>query len=108
MGIAKARRIALRAHRGQLTDGGGLFVDRLERLARTVAERGGGGVARQAVWLHAVPGTGVDLTRQDLSWRVLRVVEALQPEHRWAAPVPARTRCWCTRCCGPTGAGTRR
>jgi HEAT repeat protein len=92
MGIAKARRIARRAHRGQLTDSGELFSDHLELLARAVEVRGGGWVARQAVWLHAVPATGVDLARLDLPWRVLRVVEALQPEHAWSGPVLARVR----------------
>jgi len=76
MGIAKARRIAQRAHRGQLDGDGELFLDRLERLVGAGGERGGGWVARQAAWLHAVPATGVDLKRLDLPWRVVRVVEA--------------------------------
>ncbi|KJK44341.1 hypothetical protein UK23_29820 [Lentzea aerocolonigenes] len=87
MGIAKARRIARRAHRGQLTADGELFLDHLERLVRTVEEQGGDAVAQQAAWLHAVPGTGVDLTRQDLPWRVLRAVE----EFRAAARTPRQS-----------------
>ncbi|ANZ41936.1 hypothetical protein BBK82_44395 [Lentzea guizhouensis] len=92
MGIAKARRIAQHAHRGQLAGDGELFLDQLERLVGAVEERGGGWVARQAAWLHAVPATGVDLARLDLPWRVLRVVEALQPESPWSGPVLARLR----------------
>ncbi|MFS8099723.1 HEAT repeat domain-containing protein [Lentzea alba] len=90
MGIAKARRIARRAHQGQLTRTSELFTDYLERVARIVEERDGGWAAVQAAWLHAVPGTGVDLTRQGIPWRVLRAVEALQPDPGWSKPTPAK------------------
>ncbi|SFR29549.1 HEAT repeat-containing protein [Lentzea waywayandensis] len=92
MGIAKARRIARRAHQGQLTDDGGLFLDHLERVARAVEERGGGWAAQQAAWLYAVPATGVDLVREGVPWRVVRVVEALRCAPGWSPPASARVR----------------
>lgn len=82
MGMAKVRRIAACAHRGQITAGGELFSVHLERIARMVGELDGSPVAQQTAWLYAVPSTGTslaDLTRQGISARVLRAVEALQP-----------------------------
>lgn len=82
MGMAKVRRIAARAHRGQISAGGELFSVHLERVARAVGEFGGSSVAQQAAWLYATPAAGVtlaDLARQGLSAHVVRAVEALQP-----------------------------
>ncbi|GAB2864512.1 hypothetical protein GCM10027200_76230 [Lentzea nigeriaca] len=49
-------------------------------------------MAVQAAWLHAVPSTGVDLARLGIHPRVLRAVEALQPEPGWSKPSPAKVR----------------
>ncbi|MFI6095630.1 HEAT repeat domain-containing protein [Lentzea sp. NPDC051213] len=88
MGIARARRIARRVHQGQLYNGE-LLLDRLERVARAVGERGGDWVAQQAVWLHAVPVSVEDLVREGVSSRVLQVVEAFRSRSRSA---PARVK----------------
>lgn len=80
MGMAKARRIAADAHRGQLLAGGGLVVDHLERVARTVSELTDSPVARQAAWLYAVRGAGLsvwDLYRMDIPAKVVDIVNVL-------------------------------
>ncbi|WP_330274507.1 HEAT repeat domain-containing protein [Lentzea sp. NBC_00516] len=89
MGTARARRIARRAHQGQLTYNGELLLDRLERVAAAVAERGGDWVAVQAVWLHEVPVSVEDLVREGVPTRVLQVVRAFRSGSRSA---PARVR----------------
>ncbi|MFJ5990406.1 HEAT repeat domain-containing protein [Lentzea sp. NPDC092896] len=89
MGTAGARRIARRAHRGQLTYGGELLLDKLERVAGAVAEQGGDWVAVQAVWLHAVPVSVEDLVREGVPTRVLQVVRAFRS---WSWSAPARVR----------------
>ncbi|GLY46725.1 HEAT repeat domain-containing protein [Lentzea sp. NBRC 102530] len=78
MGIGRARRIARRAHRGQLTRGGGLFLEELEQVVRRVEENGGGRLAVQAAWLHAAPAAGVDLESEGVSLRVRQVVKSLR------------------------------
>jgi hypothetical protein len=81
VGMAKIRRIADRAHRGQLFAGGGLFVDHLGRVAGVVDELGGGTIAVAAAWLYAVPATGTglhDLLRQGIPARVVNAVDVLQ------------------------------
>ncbi len=60
MGTAGIRRVAERAHRGQLYAGGGLFIDHLERVARVVAALGGRTTEVHAAWLHATPAAGID------------------------------------------------
>ena len=91
MGTARARRIARRAHQGQLTYGGELLLDRLERVAGAVAEQGGDWVAVQAVWLHAVPASAEDLVLQGVPSRVVQVVKALR-SYGWSAPAGVRQR----------------
>jgi HEAT repeat protein len=79
--MAKIRRIADRAHRGQLFAGGGLFVDHLGHVAGLVDELGGGTIAVAAAWLYAVPATGTglhDLLRQGIPARVVNAVDVLQ------------------------------
>jgi (p)ppGpp synthase/HD superfamily hydrolase len=96
MGMAKVRRIAARAHRGQLTAGGGLFVDHLERVAQTVSELTSSPVALQAAWLYATPQAGVplvDLYRQGVPASVVRVVDrtrplSVRPTFRLVHPTP--------------------
>jgi HEAT repeat protein len=91
MGIARARRIARRAHQGQLTYDGELLLDQLERVAGALAEQGGDWVAVQAVWLHAVPASVEDLVLQGVPSRVIQVVTALR-SHGWSAPAGVRQR----------------
>ncbi|MGI5175227.1 hypothetical protein ACQEVZ_02715 [Dactylosporangium sp. CA-152071] len=78
MGLAKARRIAARAHRGQLFAGGGLLLGHLERVDRILA--GADAAVRQAAWLHLVPGRGVsaaDLARAGVPPRAVHLVESM-------------------------------
>ncbi|MEU0558983.1 HEAT repeat domain-containing protein [Dactylosporangium sp. NPDC006015] len=82
MGLAKARRIAARAHRGQLFAGGGLLTGHLERVDRILAGSGTAADAtvRQAAWLHLVSGRGVsavDLARAGVPPHVVHLVEAM-------------------------------
>ncbi|MEU8663261.1 HEAT repeat domain-containing protein, partial [Actinoplanes philippinensis] len=80
MGRGKARRIAGRAHRGQLF-GDGLFTGHLERVAGHVAAAGGSAAQVQAAWLYATPDRGVtplDLYRAGVPAAVVRLVEAVQ------------------------------
>jgi (p)ppGpp synthase/HD superfamily hydrolase len=79
--MAKSRRIAERAHRGQLYAGGGLFVDHLQRVADDVAQLGGTEPVVQAAWLHNVPAAGVDvreLLTRGVPAAVVRVVNTVQ------------------------------
>jgi HEAT repeat protein len=79
--MARIRKIAERAHRGQLYAGGGLFVAHLQRAADEVARLGGAAATVQAVWLHAVPAAGIDvqeLLARGVPVRVVRMVERLQ------------------------------
>ncbi|MGI5507121.1 HEAT repeat domain-containing protein [Lentzea sp. CA-135723] len=92
MGTARARRIAQRIHRGQLQYTGELLLDRLERVARAVEERGGGWAATQAAWLHEAPRTGADLLHEGVPLRVVQVVDALQTVRGWSKPASARVR----------------
>ncbi|MCP2322963.1 HEAT repeat protein [Hamadaea flava] len=81
MGTAKIRRLAERAHRGQLYAGGGMFVPHLERVAQLVAGHGGSTAAVQAAWLYGIPTMGVstdELLRQGVPPRVVDIVDALQ------------------------------
>jgi HEAT repeat protein len=91
MGDAKARRIARRAHRGQLGYNGELFLNQLERVAGAVEEQGGDWVARQAVWLHAVALSVEDLVLEGVPSRVVQVVKALR-SYGWSQSAPARVR----------------
>ncbi|MEU3644179.1 HEAT repeat domain-containing protein [Lentzea sp. NPDC034063] len=91
MGTARARRIARRAHQGQLTYNGELLLDQLERVAGAVAEQGGDWVAVQAVWLHEVPASVEDLVLQGVPSRVVQVVKALRARG-WSAPAGVRQR----------------
>ncbi|WP_394618001.1 HEAT repeat domain-containing protein [Lentzea sp. JNUCC 0626] len=90
MGIGRARRIARRAHRGQLTHGGGLFLDELEQVVRRVEENGGGRLAVQAAWLHAAPAAGVNLDSEGVSLRVRQVVKGLRAGPGWTRPESPR------------------
>ncbi|MDX8028882.1 HEAT repeat domain-containing protein [Lentzea sp. BCCO 10_0856] len=91
MGIARARRIARRAHQGQLRYDHELLLDQLERVADAVAEQGGDWVAVQAAWLHAVPASVEDLVLQGVPSRVVQVVKALR-SYGWSAPAQVRHR----------------
>ncbi|MFD4676430.1 HEAT repeat domain-containing protein [Lentzea sp. NPDC058450] len=86
MGVARARRIAERVHRGQLTREGGLFLDELDQVVRLVEENGGGALAVQAAWLHAVPETSADLASEDVPLHVRQVVQALRCAPGWSQP----------------------
>lgn len=83
MGTAKARRIATRAHRGQLLTAGVPFTEHLREVARAVQEHSGDGVAVQAAWLHAVPATGctdAELLTRGVPAAVVRLVRLLQED----------------------------
>lgn len=83
MGTAKARRIATRAHRGQLLTAGVLFTDHLREIAQAVHEHSGDDIAVQAAWLHAVPATGctdIELLGRGVAPAVVRLVTLLQED----------------------------
>ncbi len=84
VGTAKIRRLAERAHAGQLFVSGGLFTDHLARVVELVEQYGGSLAQIQAAWLYAVPATGVgavDLLRRGVSVRVVEMVDLLQRDH---------------------------
>ncbi|WP_196279294.1 HEAT repeat domain-containing protein [Catellatospora vulcania] len=83
MGTAKARRIAARAHCGQLLAAGVLFTDHLREIAQLVGEHSGDEIAVQAAWLHAVPATGctdTELLTRGVAPAVVRLVALLQED----------------------------
>jgi HEAT repeat protein len=83
MGMAGVRAFARRCHRGQLESDGSLYVTHLDRVARTVAEAGGGQYQQMAALCHGVLkrtelGLG-ELALQGVPLRAVRMVEALTP-----------------------------